>query len=93
MYTRVYFPFPFLYNYIHYMQICSSSYLSTLNMQLIAHFGSAVNVVCLDYNLDHITVWFMLLTHWGRVTQKCVGNLTIIGWDDGLSPGRRQAII
>ena len=25
--------------------------------------------------------------------QKCVGNLTIIGSDNGLSPGRRQAII
>ena len=33
------------------------------------------------------------LTHWGRVTHICVGNLTIIGSDDGLSPGRRQAII
>ena len=27
------------------------------------------------------------------MTQTCVGNLTIIGWDSGLSPGRRQAII
>ena len=33
------------------------------------------------------------LTHWGRVTYICVGNLTIIGPDNGLSPGRRQAII
>ena len=33
-----------------------------------------------------------LLTHWGRVTHICVGNLTIIGPDNGLSPGRRQAI-
>ena len=33
------------------------------------------------------------LTHWGWVTHKCVGNLTIIGSDIGLSPGRRQAII
>ena len=33
------------------------------------------------------------LTHWGRVTHKCVGNLTIIGSDNGLSPGRCQAII
>ena len=33
------------------------------------------------------------LTHWGRVTHICVGNLTIIGSDTGLSPGRRQAII
>ena len=28
-----------------------------------------------------------------RVTHICVGNLTIIGPDNGLSPGRRQAII
>ena len=33
------------------------------------------------------------LTHWGRVTQICVGQLTNIGSDNGLSPGRRQAII
>ena len=33
------------------------------------------------------------LTHRGRVTHICVGNLTIIGSDNGLSPGRRQAII
>ena len=34
----------------------------------------------------------ILLTHWGRVTHICVGNLTIIGSDNGLSPDRRQAI-
>ena len=33
------------------------------------------------------------LTHWGRVTHICVGNITTIGSDNGLSPGRRQAII
>ena len=33
------------------------------------------------------------LTHWGRETHICVGNLTIIGSDNGLSPGRRRAII
>ena len=33
------------------------------------------------------------LTHWGRVTHICVSNLTITGSDNGLSPGRRQAII
>ena len=33
------------------------------------------------------------LTHWGRVTHICVGKLTIIGSDNGLSPERRQAII
>ena len=34
-----------------------------------------------------------ILTHWGRVTHTCVGNLTSIGSDNGLLPGRRQAII
>ena len=33
------------------------------------------------------------LTHWGRVTHIWVGKLTIIGSDNDLSPGRRQAII
>ena len=34
-----------------------------------------------------------LLTHWGRVTHICIGKLTIIGSDNGLSPRRRHAII
>ena len=35
----------------------------------------------------------ILLAHWGRVTHICVSKLTITGSDNGLSPGRRQAII
>ena len=34
--------------------------------------------------------WY--LTYWGGVTHICVGNLTIIGSNNGLSPGWRQAI-
>ena len=33
------------------------------------------------------------LTHWGPVTHICVSDLAIIGSHNGLSPGRRQAII
>ena len=33
------------------------------------------------------------LTHWGRVTHIRISNVTIIGSDNGLSPGRCQAII
>ena len=33
------------------------------------------------------------LTHWGRAMHICVGKLTIIGSDNGLSPGWRQAIV
>ena len=43
------------------------------------------------YHLSDIVDFF--LTHWGRVTHVCVDNETIIGSDNGLSPGRRQAII
>ena len=35
----------------------------------------------------------MQLTHRGRVTHICVSKPTTIGSDNGLSPGRRQAII
>ena len=35
----------------------------------------------------------IVLTHWGRVTHICVTKLTNIGSNNGLSPGRRQAII
>ena len=34
-----------------------------------------------------------ILTHWGRAMHICVNKLTIIASDNGLSPGRRQAII
>ena len=33
------------------------------------------------------------LTHWGRVTHICVSKQTILGSDNGLAPGRHQAII
>ena len=39
---------------------------------------------------DHV---IFPLTHWGSVTHIYVGELTIIGSDNGLSPVRRQAII
>ena len=33
------------------------------------------------------------LTHWGRVMHLCISKLTNIASHNGLSPGRRQAII
>ena len=41
----------------------------------------------------HTATIEMHFTHWGRVMHICVGKLTIISPDNGLSPGRRQAII
>ena len=45
-----------------------------------------------DMMLITISILFQL-THWGRVTHICISKLAIIGSDNGLTPGRRQAII
>ena len=46
------------------------------------------------YRMKDFIFWFKFcLTHWGRVTHICVGKLSIIGSDNGLPPGRHQAII
>ena len=62
--------------------------------------GFTVYVTCSDrlqryMNCDISTLNYLhfKLTHWGRVTHICVSELTINGSDNGLSPGRRQAII
>ena len=53
--------------------------------------------MCFDVGVFLFCVWPMNiecpLTYWGRVTHICVGEQTIIGSDNDLSPGRRQAII
>ena len=36
---------------------------------------------------------FKKLNHWGQVTHICASELSTISSDNGLSPGRRQAII
>ena len=46
---------------------------------------------CLLIPMIHSTRQY--LSHWGRVTHICVSKLNITGSDNGLSPGRRQAII
>ena len=56
---------------------------------------STCRVCPIEY--EHAYLPFVLLcwylTHWGRVTHICVVELTIIGSDNGLSPGRRRVII
>ena len=54
----------------------------------------------LDMSLKITNLWLQSrlpraneLTDWGQVMHICVGKLAIIGSDNVLSPGRRQAII
>ena len=65
-----------------------------LDNQWGVYFDNFVdNYVENDSTFNQLTPGLVLLTHWGRVTHICISNLTIIGPDNGLSPGRRQAII
>ena len=51
----------------------------------------------LESNRQQAITWTnddpVVLTHCDQVTHICVNKLTIIGSDNGLSPGWRQAII
>ena len=47
----------------------------------------------LNSTANALELHLFCLTHWGHVTHICVSSLIIIGSDNGLSPGRRQAII
>ena len=58
---------------------------------IAAYIESHTGLLCLISVIMEVTS--VALTLWGRVTHICVGNLTITGSDNGLSPGRRQAII
>ena len=57
-------------------------------LKLLLHFPGANELI--SPTVIHI---HFRLNHWSRVTHICVGKLAIIGSDNGLSPGRRQAII
>ena len=48
---------------------------------------------CLNHPSLKLTRKNTSLTHWGRVAHICVGEIIIIGSNNGLSPDRRQAII
>ena len=54
---------------------------------------SCQQLFCRVVDPINISVSCQYLTHWGRVMHICIGKLTIIDSDNGLSPVRRQTII
>ena len=53
----------------------------------------AYSIYNFTYHIEFCTFDLLILTHWSRVPHICVSKLIIIGSDNGLSPGRHQAII
>ena len=56
-------------------------------------FCKLVTVVSCTMSCYSGLCYIVIFTHWGRVTHICASDLTNIGSDNGLSPGRRQAVI
>ena len=58
--------------------------------QATSHY---LNQWWLDYRRIYASLGLNELTHWSRVMHICVSKFTIIGSDNGLSPGQHQAVI
>ena len=63
-----------------------------MTLQYFSDWGSNKSVFKATFGTPFLAP-IVELTHWGRVTQICVNKLATIGSYNGLSPGRRQAII
>ena len=66
----------------------SVSWIHKMSLETWLYLESLKNSWCVC-----ICKYYDELTHWGRATHICVIEISIIGSDNGLSPGRRQAII
>ena len=70
-----------------------SKLLGGVGLPLLTHLPSSAAYIRQWIGSALVQVITSHLTQCGRVTHICVNKLTIIGSDNGLSPGRRQAII
>ena len=89
------------FNIYHFVLSCSIEVLFTLiNESLGFNTTKMVHTQKNRNNYNQLThtqrckpATIKYLTHRGRVTHICVSRLTIISSDNGLPPGRRQAIL
>ena len=87
---RSYFCFRFHWNLFLKVQVTVSQHWLRWwhgTEQLTSHATECVTSHYLKQGCDHVGPCWVWVTH------ICVSKLTIIGSDNGLSPGRRQAII
>ena len=60
---------------------------------LLREWPAVTPTAFLYQSIINLSTQTAISTYWGRVTHICVSKLIIIGSDNGLSPGLRQAII
>ena len=56
-------------------------------------FSVTITVALLIFYTRLLIYHILWLTYWGQVMHICISKLTIIGSDNGLSPGQWQALI
>ena len=83
---------------MHWYKITKSRWFETDRFKQHFKMEKTVIFLLMFVNVKHQAIIWTYVdqavsTHWGRVTHICVGKLTIIGSDNGLSPGRHRAII
>ena len=81
---------PWLIHVIVMWKVMAS--MITCGIELFIHSQTSI-VQLLKFRNGYVIPYHTLLGKWGGVTHTCASKLTIIGSDNGLSPGRRQAII
>ena len=75
-----------------YIAICKIPY--TIQLHILCAFLKSLRRCSALSSSDKLFLPHWLpLSHWGRATHICQSKLTIIASDNGLSPGRRLAII
>ena len=76
----------------HYWQFLTSDTKPFIHAYIISWLDHCIGFLygLLTQQLNRLQ---SALTHWDRVMHICISKLIIIGADDGLSPGRHQAII
>ena len=72
---------------------CCGKCACTVSWRFLHLFADSIQTLGHTYSTAHLIGPIVLSSHWGRVTHTCHRNLTTIDSDNGLSPGRRQAII
>ena len=86
----------FDYQYRLVLKLSTSSVkgFKNINDEFVIWYGNAFRITgSFPTTSLHKGSVIRRLTHWGWATHICVGKLTTIGSDNGLAPGRRQAII
>ena len=77
----------------HFHIFCVYIFLIMTSMSVVHSIWNFARSTAMSLACTNEISQDLSLTHWGRVTHICVNKITIIGSDNGLSPGRRQAII